>query len=110
MAYPNLEESCRGYDVPMGNPNPGEYKGLKGQSIWPEIELFDCFFRGNDGNNNSFFPFMVVYLLLRIGVYIFDGAQAGGRTKALLVSVYFLSFKQYLRPLGYCAPLSGVFV
>jgi hypothetical protein len=23
MAYPNLEETCRGYDVPMGNPNPG---------------------------------------------------------------------------------------
>ena len=23
MAYPNLEEAMRGYDVPMGNPNPG---------------------------------------------------------------------------------------
>ena len=23
VAYPNLEETCRGYDVPMGNPNPG---------------------------------------------------------------------------------------
>ena len=26
MAYPNLEESCRGYDVPMGNPSPGNRK------------------------------------------------------------------------------------
>ena len=24
VAYPNLEETCRGYDVPMGNPNPGK--------------------------------------------------------------------------------------
>ncbi len=24
MAFPNLEEAMRGYDVPMGNPNPGE--------------------------------------------------------------------------------------
>ena len=23
MAYPNLEEAMRRYDVPMGNPNPG---------------------------------------------------------------------------------------
>ena len=32
------------------------------------------------------------------------GAQAGGRTWDLLVFVYFLSLKQRLRPLGYCAP------
>ena len=36
------------------------------------------------------------------------GAQAGGRTWDLLVFVYFLSLKQRLRPLGYCAPLSNV--
>ncbi len=30
MAFPNLEEAMRGYDVPMGNPNPGF---LKTQSI-----------------------------------------------------------------------------
>ena len=23
VAFPNLEEAMRGYDVPMGNPNPG---------------------------------------------------------------------------------------
>ena len=34
----------------------------------------------------------------------FKGAQAGGRTWDLLVFVYFLSLKQRLRPLGYCAP------
>ena len=34
----------------------------------------------------------------------FKGAQAGGRTRDLLVFVYFLSLKQRLRPLGYCAP------
>jgi hypothetical protein len=28
VAYPNLEETCRGYDVPMGNPNPGKKKQL----------------------------------------------------------------------------------
>ena len=32
------------------------------------------------------------------------GAQAGGRTWDLLVFVYFLSLKQRLRPLCYCAP------
>ncbi len=29
MAFPNLEEAMRGYDVPMGNPNPGKQKIIK---------------------------------------------------------------------------------
>ena len=36
--------------------------------------------------------------------FFFKGAQAGGRNWDLLVFVYFLSQKQRLRPLGYCAP------
>ena len=33
-----------------------------------------------------------------------NSAQAGGETGIFLVSVYFLSQKQLLRPLGYCGP------
>ena len=37
MAYPNLEEAMRGYDVPMGDPNPG--KGLADPGIRNQIFL-----------------------------------------------------------------------
>jgi len=42
-------------------------------------------------------------LIRNLGVFL-NGAQAGGRTWDLLVFVYFLSLKQRLRPLCYCAP------
>jgi hypothetical protein len=38
MAYPNLEEAMRGYDVPMGNPNPGRGNadpGIRNQIFSP---------------------------------------------------------------------------
>ena len=41
---------------------------------------------------------------LIINNFFFKGAQAGRQTWDLLVLIYFLSLKQRLRPLGYCAP------
>merc|ERR1711974_380942 len=45
MHIPNLEEACRGYDVPMGNPNP-----TRGNSD-PGIrnQIFEPMFRNQDG-------------------------------------------------------------
>ena len=34
--YPNVDESCRGYDVPMGNPMPSQGKTDPGISIQKE--------------------------------------------------------------------------
>ena len=42
MAYPNLEEAVRGYDVPMGNPNPGRGNsdpGIRNQIFNPMIRI-----------------------------------------------------------------------
>lgn len=44
MAYPNLEEAMRGYDVPMGNPNPGHGMGdpgIRNQIFSPMIKNED---------------------------------------------------------------------
>ncbi len=45
MAYPNLEEAMRGYDVPMGNPNPG--RGNSDPGI--RNQIFSPMFRNEDG-------------------------------------------------------------
>ena len=40
MAYPNMEEAVRGYDVPMGNPNPGRGDsdpGIRNQIFNPMV-------------------------------------------------------------------------
>ena len=44
MAYPNLEEAMRGYDVPMGNPNPGHGMadpGIRNQIFSPMVKNED---------------------------------------------------------------------
>lgn len=46
MAYPNLEEAMRGYDVPMGDPNPG--KGLADPGI--RNQIFSPMKRNQDGH------------------------------------------------------------
>ena len=47
-----------------------------------------------------------VQMKLYVDSFFLKGAQAGGRTWDLFgFFVYFLSLKQRLRPLGYCAPL-----
>ena len=43
VAYPNLEETCRGYDVPMGNPNPGEKDSGQRLIIWKTLTLLFAF-------------------------------------------------------------------
>ena len=45
MHIPNLEESCRGYDVPMGNPNPP--RGNSDPGI--RNQIFSPMFRNDDG-------------------------------------------------------------
>ena len=46
MAYPNLEEAMRGYDVPMGNPNPGH--GMADPGI--RNQIFDPMVKNEDGH------------------------------------------------------------
>ena len=51
MAYPNLEEAVRGYDVPMGNPNPGRGDsdpGIRNQIFNPMIRNSDGYFKLDD--------------------------------------------------------------
>ena len=46
MAYPNLEEAMRGYDVPMGNPNPGH--GMADPGI--RNQIFNPMIKNEDGH------------------------------------------------------------
>ena len=51
MAYPNLEEAVRGYDVPMGNPNPGRGDsdpGIRNQIFNPMIRNSDGYYKLDD--------------------------------------------------------------
>ena len=51
MAYPNLEEAVRGYDVPMGNPNPGRGDsdpGIRNQIFSPMIRNSDGYYKLDD--------------------------------------------------------------
>ena len=51
MAYPNMEEAVRGYDVPMGNPNPGRGDsdpGIRNQIFNPMIRNSDGYFKLDD--------------------------------------------------------------
>ncbi|XP_023334455.1 uncharacterized protein LOC111705962 isoform X2 [Eurytemora carolleeae] len=47
LAYPNLKEPCRGYDLPMGNPNPDRGKtdpGIRNQIFNPMIQNADGYY------------------------------------------------------------------
>jgi hypothetical protein len=46
MAFPNLEEAMRGYDVPMGNPTPG--RGDSDPGI--RNQIFVPMYRNSDGH------------------------------------------------------------
>ena len=51
MAYPNLEEAVRGYDVPMGNPNPrrgDSDPGIRNQIFDPMIRNRDGYYKLDD--------------------------------------------------------------
>ena len=51
MAYPNLEEAVRGYDVPMGNPNPGRGDsdpGIRNQIFVPMVRNSDGYYKLDD--------------------------------------------------------------
>ena len=51
MAYPNLEEAVRGYDVPMGNPDPGRGNsdpGIRNQIFSPMIRNSDGYYKLDD--------------------------------------------------------------
>ena len=48
MAYPNMEEAVRGYDVPMGNPNPGRGEsdpGIRNQIFNPMVRNSDGYYK-----------------------------------------------------------------
>lgn len=48
MAYPNLEEAMRGYDVPTGNPNPGHGMadpGIRNQIFSPMVKNEDSHYK-----------------------------------------------------------------
>ena len=50
IAYPNLEEAMRGYDVPMGDPNPGQGMtdpGIRNQIFSPMIRNIDGYYQLN---------------------------------------------------------------
>ena len=51
MAYPNMEEAVRGYDVPMGNPNPGRGDsdpGIRNQIFNPMVRNSDGYYKLDD--------------------------------------------------------------
>ena len=48
IAYPNLEEAMRGYDVPMGDPNPGQGMtdpGIRNQIFSPMVRNQDGYYQ-----------------------------------------------------------------
>ena len=70
---------------------------------WSHVRVFpETFFKGSCFNWTKRTICFDIYT--KYEESFFKGAQAGGRTWDLLVFVYFLSLKQRLRPLGYCAP------
>ncbi|XP_023334523.1 uncharacterized protein LOC111706009 isoform X2 [Eurytemora carolleeae] len=60
MAYPNLEEACRGYDLPMGNPNPDRGKTDPGIRNL----IFEPMYRNKDG----YYAMQVDFLTANINI------------------------------------------
>ena len=67
MAYPNLEEAMRGYDVPMGNPNPGRGDsdpGIRNQIFVPMVRNSDGYYKLDDS-------FVSANTQIKVGIYIY---------------------------------------
>ena len=66
MAFPNLEEAMRGYDVPMGNPNPG--RGSSDPGI--RNQIFIPMFRNQDGHYRLNIGFITANTQIKVACII----------------------------------------
>ena len=66
VAYPNLEEAMRGYDVPMGNPNPPS--GSSDPGI--RSQIFSPMFRNKDGYYRLNTKFVTANTQIKVSAWI----------------------------------------
>ena len=71
MAYPNMEEAVRGYDVPMGNPNPGRGDsdpGIRNQIFNPMVRNSDGYYKLDDS-------FVSANTQIKVGLFYLIGVE-----------------------------------
>ena len=71
MAYPNMEEAVRGYDVPMGNPNPGRGDsdpGIRNQIFNPMVRNSDGYYKLDDS-------FVSANTQIKVGLFHLIGVE-----------------------------------
>ena len=64
MAFPNLEEAMRGYDVPMGNPTPP--RGNSDPGI--RNQIFAPMFRNDDARYRLDVSFITANTQIKVGM------------------------------------------